>query len=183
MKRNVHLTAVALVALVAVALTVAGVAIAAEPGHGPAPSTDPRFEFLKSLAGTWVSEPGGEGMPPGKTEFRVTAGGHAVEEREFAGTPMEMVTLYYMEGADLVATHYCMLGNQPKLKAADRVVDGRLDFACAGTPGGAASHDEEHVHGWSIARRADGTVQYDARLVKAGDVTMAPSFLLTRKEM
>ena len=146
----------------------------------PQPSTDPRFEFLKSLEGTWTGPPLSEGMPEGVYEFHVTAGGHAVEEREMVGTPMEMVTLYHMRGKELVATHYCMLGNQPRLKASEQVVDRTLSFACAGTPGNAASHDEEHVHGWSMQLGEDGQLRYKAELVKAGQVTHAPDMVLTR---
>ena len=148
--------------------------------HHPQPPADPRFEFLKSLEGTWTGPPLSEGMPEGVFEFRVTAGGHAVEEREMIGTPMEMVTIYHMRGKDLVATHYCMLGNQPRLIASEQVVDRTLSFACAGTPGNAASHDEEHVHGWSMHLGEDGQLRYKAELVKDGKPTAAPDVLLTR---
>ena len=157
-----------------------GAVQAGDEGHGPAPSTDPRFEFLKSLEGSWSGPPMMEGQPQAKFEFRVTAGGHAVEEREFVGTPMEMVTLYHMRGEDLVATHYCMLGNRPHLKAEPRVVDSTLSFDCDGTPGNAASHDEEHVHGWAIKLADDGRLHYSAELVKAGEVTETPNVVLTR---
>ena len=80
--------------------------VAAEQASpGPVPADDPRFEFLKSLAGTWVVEPGPGEPGGGIVVFRVTAGGHAVEEREMMGTPMEMLTVYNMDGRDLRATH------------------------------------------------------------------------------
>ncbi len=148
--------------------------------HHPQPPQDPRFEFLKSLEGTWTGPPLSEGMPDGVFEFHVTAGGHAVEEREMIGTPMEMVTLYHMRGKDLIAKHYCMLGNRPQLKASRRVVDQTLSFACAGIPGNAASHDEEHVHGWRMRLGEDGQLHYSAELVKDGKVTEAPDVVLTR---
>lgn len=146
--------------------------------HSGAPA-DPRFEFLKGLAGTWIGEAHHEGAPPSRFEFRVTAGGHAVEELEMAGTPMEMLTVYHMAGRDLVATHYCMLGNQPRVVAAKRVVDNSLTFDCAGTPGNATSHDEEHIHGWTL--RLDGdTMHYTASMLKDGEQTEAPTFVLSR---
>ena len=151
----------------------------AEEGHGPAPSTDPRFEFLKSLEGVWTGPPMQEGHPPARFEYRITAGGHAVEEREFAGTPMEMVTMYTMQGGDLVATHYCAIGNQPVAKAA-KLTDNALSFDCAGVPGNAASHDDEHVHAWKMRLGKDGKLHYTANIVKAGETTEAPDFKLTR---
>ena len=148
----------------------------------PAAIDDARFEFLKGLAGTWVSEASEEGGQPSVVEFRVTAGGSAIEEREFLGTPMEMVTLYHMDGKDLVATHYCVLGNRPQMKAAKRVVNDTLDFSCNGKPGNTRSHDEQHVHGWSIRLDSDDTMYYSAELVEDGKVTEAPSFVLTRQQ-
>ncbi len=48
--------------------------------------------------------------------YRTVSGGTAVEERIFANTPQEMVTMYHGSGNDgLLMTHYCMLGNQPRL--------------------------------------------------------------------
>jgi hypothetical protein len=49
--------------------------------------------------------------------YRVTAGGSAVVEELFPGTPHEMSTVYHRDGPDLVLTHYCMSGNQPRMRA------------------------------------------------------------------
>lgn len=151
----------------------AGPAWAADP--------DPRFEFLKELAGTWHSESGSAELSGGEWEFRLTAGGTAVEEREMIGTPMEMVTVYHMDGADLVGTHYCAMGNQPRVVAAPKVRRGSLDFACAGKPGNAASHDEQHIHGWSMRLDADDRLHIAAKMVRAGEVVETPTVVLTRR--
>ncbi len=166
------------------ALTVllgAAAAAASEDHVAAAAAADPRLEFLRGLAGTWVGKSGPEATSESLYEFRVTAGGHAVLEREMIGTPMEMLTVYHMDGADLVATHYCVLGNQPRLTAARRIVDDTLAFSCTGKPGNARSHDEEHVHGWSMRLDGDGRLQYSAELVESGKVSQAPSLVLTRK--
>jgi len=159
-----------------------GFALAGDADHGPKPSDDPRFEFLKRLEGSWTGESPVDGSPGGIFEFHVTAGGHAVEEREMVGTPMEMVTLYYMRGKQLVATHYCMLGNQPELEASRKVVDDTLAFTCNGTPGNASSHDDAHVHGWSMRIDDEGRLVYDAELHEGGKVSEAPSVILTRQQ-
>ncbi len=78
-----------------------------------------RFEQFKQLAGDWVGTATGHG-PDQKdvhVQFKVTAGGSAVVETEFPGTDHEMVTVITQDGDDLVLTHYCMLGNQPRMKA------------------------------------------------------------------
>ena len=48
--------------------------------------------------------------------YHVTAAGSAVVEVLFPGTDHEMVTVYYQDGDDLLLTHYCAAGNQPRMK-------------------------------------------------------------------
>ncbi len=164
-------------------LLIAGASSAGDAEHPAPPAVDDaRFEFLKALVGNWVGAAPEDGTPAPVFQFRLTAGGSAIEEHEFFGSPMEMLTVYNMEGTDLVATHYCMLGNQPKAVAARRVKKNALSFECAGTPGNSASHDDQHVHGWSIRRQQDGSLRYTAEIVEAGKVTEAPDLVLTRED-
>ena len=76
------------------------------------------LERMKKLAGTWV-EADKDGKPTDKvvSVVKVTAGGSAVQETIFPGQAMEMVSIYHLDKGDLVMTHYCMLGNQPRMKA------------------------------------------------------------------
>lgn len=81
------------------------------------------FETFKQLAGTWksTSASGDEGT----LEYEVVAGGSAVVERFTSaahGAENAMVTVYHLDGDDLVLTHYCMAGNQPTMRAAS--IDG-----------------------------------------------------------
>ncbi len=48
---------------------------------------------------------------------RITGGGTTVVETFPVGTPAEMVTMYHKDGNDLVLTHYCSAGNQPRMRA------------------------------------------------------------------
>ena len=93
----------------------AGSAKAEEKGTSP---NSKRLEVLKSLAGDWV-EIGKDGKPTDKlvSSIRVTSGGNTVQETLFPGSDHEMVTMYHLDGEDLVLTHYCMLGNQPRMRA------------------------------------------------------------------
>lgn len=74
------------------------------------------FQRMKSLAGTWEGE--APMSPNGKIKvtYEVTSNGSAVLERMGRGTSSEMVTVYHDEKGKLVMTHYCAIGNQPKLK-------------------------------------------------------------------
>ncbi|TPW17391.1 MAG: hypothetical protein FD129_398 [bacterium] len=75
------------------------------------------FERLKLLEGTWEGTAGGDGdAHAAMVTWEVTAGGTAMIERQFAGTPDEMVSVYHRDGDDLVMTHYCAMGNQPRMR-------------------------------------------------------------------
>jgi len=74
------------------------------------------FEKIKTLAGDWQAKADiGQGPMTVTTQYRVIAGGSAIEERMFANTPKEMVTLYHEKDGRLVLTHYCMLCNRPSM--------------------------------------------------------------------
>lgn len=75
------------------------------------------FEQLKSLAGHWETE--ASSKEKATLDLELTSGGTAVIERSHMteqGKPVEMITLYYMDGEQLKLTHYCMAGNQPTMR-------------------------------------------------------------------
>lgn len=83
------------------------------------PTAAEAFETLKKLAGDWTGGPDadGNGALDMRVNYRVSSAGSAVVETLFPGQPHEMVTVYHLDGDDLTLTHYCALGNQPRLKA------------------------------------------------------------------
>jgi hypothetical protein len=95
------------------------------------PAKNAALERIKKLAGEWVGN-GPDGKPMTVSVFKITAGGSAVQETLFPGTPMEMVTVYHMSGGDLVLTHYCMLGNQPHLKLDPKSPANKMHFMFVG---------------------------------------------------
>lgn len=97
---------------------------------GKPPATSPGFEALKKLVGDWTAT-GPDGKPM-ETKFRLSAGGSVLVETLFPGKPEEMITMYHMDGPDLILTHYCMLGNQPRLKAASAKESKKLTFKSVG---------------------------------------------------
>lgn len=104
------------------------------------------FARLKSLAGDWVQTDAKTGKSQVALRYRLTAGGTAVEEVEFPGAPHEMVTLYHMDGDNLVLTHYCGLGNQPHMRATDASTPEKIFFECSGEGGNMKSHEDMHMH-------------------------------------
>ena len=86
------------------------------------------FARLKSLAGVWegtVNE-GGKVLPV-STSFRLVSDGSALMNDLMSGTPHEMITMFHLDGGELMATHYCAAHNQPRFlmapSADPRVVD------------------------------------------------------------
>jgi len=117
---------------VLVLVAVATTPIVAE-GKEPAAkqsSKQSRLELFKQLAGEW------EGTEASKVKdakelrvkYKVTSGGSIVVETLFPGTDHEMVTMIHRDGDDLLLTHYCMLGNQPQMKAPATGEGNKIEF-------------------------------------------------------
>ncbi len=109
----------------------AGAALSAPAA--PARPASAALEQMKALAGEWVAAEDGEMSRKGDlvARYAVTAQGSAVVETVFPGSPHEMVTVYHAEGADLVLTHYCMEGNQPRMRAKN-AAGSRFEFTYDG---------------------------------------------------
>jgi hypothetical protein len=109
----------------------------------------PEFERMKTLVGTWTGKADcGQGPVDLTMQYRLLAGGSVVEERVFADTPNEMVTMYYDQDGKLALTHYCMFGNRPRmlLKSSDaRTLKFDFDECCGINPA-----KESHMHAMTI---------------------------------
>ncbi len=109
----------------------------------------------------------------------VTSNGSALREVMFPGTPHEMTNMYHMDGDSMVLTHYCAMGNQPRMKA---------------KPGNPHQLDFQFE---SVTNRKDAAQEYMGRCVmtlkdadtldvnwtsyKSGKESEHTPFLLTRK--
>jgi hypothetical protein len=71
------------------------------------------FDHLKSLTGTWEGKASdGNTM---KVVFRPTAGGSALLS-EIMGKE-NMISMIHMDNDHVLMTHYCAVGNQPRMQA------------------------------------------------------------------
>jgi hypothetical protein len=81
-----------------------------------APNTNAAASFarLKTLVGEWEATTG-----LGKTHltYELMAGGSALIERFKSEKEPEMLTVYHIDGNRLILTHYCSMGNQPRMQA------------------------------------------------------------------
>lgn len=109
----------------------------------------PGLEKLKALEGHWVGpavwDQGGQrGNVEFELSYKVTSGGKAVLETMLPGTPGEMVTVYHLDGEDLVLVHYCTSGNQPRMKLERSSDENDLKFRCLG--GTNMTEADSHMH-------------------------------------
>jgi hypothetical protein len=166
-------------ALAALALALAADGRAAEPEKAKASQLDK----LKRLAGDWT----GKAMMHGKdahdaaVTYRVTSGGSAVVETLFPGTEHEMVTMYHEDGADLVLTHYCMLHNQPRMKAEHDGPANQLVFKFAGGTNLRADKDT-HMHDMTLEFLGDDHIKATWTLYKDGKPVNTTSIDLKRRK-
>jgi len=137
-----------LTSLCATLLVVTSVALYADD-QAKTKQGSPEFERMKSLIGTWKGTADiGQGPVEMSVQYRLLAAGSVLEERIFAGTPNEMVTMYFDKDGKLALTHYCMMGNRPAmfLKSADsKTIRFDFDKSC-----GINSEKESHMHALTI---------------------------------
>ena len=98
------------------ALSILGIVVMVTPSKaGPGGGAE-AFEKLKAMAGHWEAGPSAKMKTT--LDVQVVSGGSAVMEQahvEEKGTPVSMVTMYYLDGDQLKLTHYCIAGNQPTM--------------------------------------------------------------------
>ena len=72
------------------------------------------FEKIKALSGSWDGK-ASNGRPV-QVSFRVTSNGSAIMS-EITGHE-DMISMFHMDGPNrLLLTHYCAVGNQPRMEA------------------------------------------------------------------
>jgi hypothetical protein len=77
------------------------------------------FLLLKTLVGEWQGRAmdKNHGLPI-RVSYKLTANESTLVETLFPGTPHEMMTMYHLNGPkQLMLTHYCSAGNQPRMRA------------------------------------------------------------------
>jgi hypothetical protein len=113
----------------------------AGPGNGAE-----AFEKLKSLVGRWEEQKASEYKA--SLDIELTSGGTAILEKFHMvenGKPVEMTTLYYLDGHQLKLTHYCMAGNQPTMRGTYAPEAKTLTFELVSISN-LKSADDGHMH-------------------------------------
>ena len=95
-------------------------------GAGTA-TTSPHFDRIKSLAGNWTGT--NKHGKPVKVTYTLVSSGTAVMEKLDSPEGGNMVTMYHPDGERLMVTHYCSVGNQPRMMEVPRPGDSDLVFS------------------------------------------------------
>jgi hypothetical protein len=74
------------------------------------------FDEMKSLVGTWKKE-GGK-SPSFSVSFELIANSTVLVETWLRNGKKHSFTMYHLDNENLMATHYCPQGNQPRLNLA-----------------------------------------------------------------
>jgi hypothetical protein len=148
-------------------------------GRGVPYSGSKEYERMRQLVGVWegTSNMGKEGQPV-KVEYRLTAGGSAIVETLFPGTPEEMISVYYDRKGKLSMTHYCMLQNQPVMKLQSAGAD-KLDFVFTQGNGIDPKRDP-HMHALTISFVDKDHIVENWTLFEAGKLKEVTKLNLSR---
>ncbi|MAD81215.1 MAG: hypothetical protein QGF59_12845 [Pirellulaceae bacterium] len=138
------------------------------------------FDKIKSLSGDWIATKG-EHKGELTLSVRVIAGGTAVVETEFPGSPQEMITVYHLDGNKVMLNHYCMLGNQPRMRVKKGDNDDTLVFEFAGATN-LASKDDAHMHEGKLKFVDQDTVHSTWVMFKDDKAMEEHTFEMTRKK-
>lgn len=170
------------------------VAVVVPPvAHGEGISSEAAFDKLKGLEGTWTGksvvvdtagndagEEQGTGHPATHL-FRVMAAGTVVMETMNPGSDHEMINVYHLDGPDLVLTHYCSGGNQPRMRMnVAGTTPSKLSFDFDGGTNLDPARDG-HVHSGQIEFVDDGTIVSSWLNYKQGRETGTQHFRLIRE--
>lgn len=154
-------------------------------GMGPAQAEHPvpisPFEHLKNLTGTWQGmQKAMDGEEMITVVYTPTAKGSAVIERLFPGTPKEMVSIYTQSGQDIIMTHYCMLGNQPRMRSHHDAAPNRITLSYLdGT--GMRSLNDMHMHELTITFVDDTNMTHEWTLFDKGQKKVTNTFTFTKQ--
>jgi hypothetical protein len=102
------------------------------------------MDALKSLVGDWTALDA-EGKPF-TSSFRMISNNTALEETVNSANDKQMVSVYNSDGPRVAMTHFCSMGNQPRLEtAAERPNPNEFVFSFVGATN-LANPNDQHMH-------------------------------------
>ena len=140
------------------------------------------LEKFAQLAGEWVGKgKHGDMEHEAKVTYKVTSGGSVVVETIDPGGDHEMVTVIHPDGDSLLITHYCMLGNQPQMRAKPKAGDNKVAFEFVKATN-MKSEKDMHMHDATYKFVDDDTLRTEWTHYNDGKATGKVVFELKRKK-
>jgi hypothetical protein len=140
------------------------------------------FEKMKSLDGRWSGRVDDrDAGEPLVLEYRLLARGKTLVEIQAPGTPSEMMTVYFLSGDELRATHYCSAGNQPEMVGFPLPEGTGVRFSFRGGSGFAPSRDG-HVHDGEIRFVSANEIEHYWTWYEGGSEKSHTRWFLSRAE-
>jgi hypothetical protein len=178
MKRSVLVSLFATIALMLFNLA----AVFGQSTNANAVTSQEAFAMLKNLAGEWQGTVQEKDKGPAATvSYKVTANGSVVVETLFPGTDHEMITTYHFNGDQLMLTHYCVSGNQPKMVLSSQSTKNLLTFDFAGGTN-LKSERDMHMHSGRIKLIDNDHIESEWDSFNEGKNVGVNKFFLTRKK-
>lgn len=158
--------------LASLLLAVALPALAGKDHHHPPAASNPTFDAMKKLVGRWSGK-------SGDVKYELVSGGTALMETIDMGKGQGMVTMYTPDGEGVLMTHYCAMGNQPRMRAgAADPKTGEIVFTFVDVTG-AKKADEPIMNGLTLKPAGDKLTADWSN--KTGEKVEHAVFELTRK--
>jgi len=135
------------------------------------------FDELKKLEGHWSSD---QKEHAADVTYKLSSGGTVLVETMAMANHAEMITMYHPDGEGLALTHYCMLGNQPRMKAAKDQKPGVIKFE--GDGGTNMKPDDKHMHTLTVTFIDADHIKQDWTLFDGGKEQTVVTIILARKK-
>jgi hypothetical protein len=87
------------------------------PAAAASSNASSQFDQLKQLAGEWISRSATDQMDVTRHTYRIVSNGSAVMLTTEVPNEGPMITMFYLDGPRLMATHFCGAKNQPRYVA------------------------------------------------------------------
>jgi hypothetical protein len=136
------------------------------------------MEKMKSLEGVWEGkDPEGN---PVIISYKLVSAGSSMEETIDHGKMGKgaMVTMYHLDGDKLMMTHYCSMGNQPRMRMTNSTP---TSLAFSFIDGTNMSKDDAHMHKLVITWTDKDHINHEWTMRAKGKDESPTVFKLARK--
>ena len=144
----------------------------------PANKGSAGMEKMKSLEGVWEGKDA-EGGPVHISYKSVSGGSSLMETMDHHDTKEAMVTMYHLDGDKLMMTHYCSMGNQPRMRMTNSSATSVAFSFIDGT--NMASAKDPHMHKLVITWKDKDHIRHEWTMRSEGKNAPPVVFTLERK--